>query len=690
MRSQSSGIATLVILLAAIFILLLTLNWTESASLEKPIQVGVATPTSPLDSRPTTTQTEGLDSPTKGSDREDDSEADLTPAAARRSESSSEAALQDTYVQGRVVDARTGEPVPDLGLILRRSGKKATARTGGDGAFKSHRPLPSGSLGIECRDARSLIDHSIGGHENQDSVLVKVAIGPTCPLRLRSNDPNLANWKVRIIESRQEPGSAGSIEVLENGLRFGDTGAAYGGDVADRQWPWVDIRPGNPPWIRYPLVSWSPHPKYQPYLEVLHVSGTQRGFAKLESTVGIQAVTDVDSEPVEPLGAVVGRVTDPSGRIGSATVVLLPTDAELDRTDKPPIFEEQSTASTGAFRFERIPTGPRELLIYAVNRHVKRLTVTVTPGTQDLGDFVLENAEGWDWGVNIRFPARKEPMPDGPRYMSRLRLAAAGPYARAWLTHDGWGPTRDGSLYHFDLPASEFEHLGVGDGMAPRWGPARVFLPSQNPGDDPYVLQEFAPEERTTMGFDVSDIEGGAPITQFQVHFGPGGAMSYYSSAQLGSRWTVAPKTPLAWTVWAPGFAPSCGSEMDMVTKEDEEIASVQLARGWGAVLYFRVGQPRRFLVDPGPWKHWTFPTASHFVGEWAAPPLANVQVLIDGDPVVRSDGEGKARLAIEDRPAELTLACPGWKIAGMEPVYLGYQGKGNLPYLYIVWMERE
>jgi len=461
MRIQPSGIAILIFLLAALLILLLTLNWTESASLEQPIQVGVATPTSALDSGPAFPQTEGLDSLTKGIDREDDAAADLTPAAMRSSKSSFDAARQDTYVQGRVVDARTGEPVPDLGLILRRGGKKATARTGRDGAFRSHRTLPSGSLDIECRDARSLIDHSIGGKENQDSVLVKVAIGPTCPLRLRSDDPNLANWKVRIIESRQEPGSAGSIEVLADGLLFGEPGVAYGGDVADRRWPWVDIRPGNPPWIRYPAASWDPHPKYQAHLEVLHVSGTQQGLAQLESTIGIQPVTVVDSEPVEPLGTVVGRVTDPSGRLGSATVLLLPTDAEIDRTDRPPIFEEQSTAPSGAFRFERIPTGPRELLVYARDRHVKRLTVTVTPGTQDLGDFVLEEAEGHQWGMDIRFPAKTQRMPDGPRYMSRLRLTAAGPYARAWLTNDGGGDTRNRTMWHDKLPASDFEHLAA-------------------------------------------------------------------------------------------------------------------------------------------------------------------------------------------------------------------------------------
>ena len=84
MRIQPSGIATLIFLLAALLILLLTLKWTESASLEQPIQVGVATPTSALDSRPAFPQTEGLDSPTKGIDREDDAEADLSWASLRR------------------------------------------------------------------------------------------------------------------------------------------------------------------------------------------------------------------------------------------------------------------------------------------------------------------------------------------------------------------------------------------------------------------------------------------------------------------------------------------------------------------------------------------------------------------------------------------------------------------------------
>lgn len=464
-----------------------------------------------------------------------------------------------------------------------------------------------------------------------------------------------------------------------------------GTDVADRRWPWLRLRRGNPPWIRYPSVEWEPHAGYTPRLELLHSSGTRGGTATLPSTAGIQPAVSIETGPVEPRGALDGRVTDASGRGLRAVVVLLPTGAETADENRPPCFAERTTGADGRFRFEGLPVGRRDAVVHAPNRPVRHCAFDVVAGEQRIEDVVLEGDGLPHTKLSLDFWA-SEAMTG--RYASRLRLVETGPYARAWLDFDGYRTPSDRVLSHHQLPRGEFEHLGIGWETAPRWTPAQVLLQSQELGPEyeAFRLEETPTDDLVAVGFEVVDGTREVPLDYWRVSFGPGGAMDHAADAHPHTRFRMAPGTPLAWTVWAPGYAPVRGTEADLVERDGERIAAVALQPGWGALLYFRAGNPGTFLENAGPWgEPWhsgRFPTWSRGLGAWAAPPLANVRVDVEGEAVARSDAEGCALFALPTRPERLSIVSPGWRIAGIEPV--SFREEGDLRHRHIVWMERE
>lgn len=617
--------------------------------------------------------------------------------------------LVDTFaamLAGSVVDARTGEPLPGLKILARAGEGRTRGKTSEDGTILMNGLSSLGSLIVEIRDAGALVDTLNVQHQADTPLALKVAIGPTYPILLESDDGELGTWKARIVETRQAGGSGGRIEVLEHGLRVRANGRSdpdaqdaidvhhdntegpiYGTDIGDRKWPWVHIRRGNPPWIRYPSPEWEPIPGYTAHLEVLHSSASWRGIAPLSSTVGLQPAVRVLAEPTDPRGVLEGKVVDSSGRAVRARVILLPTEEERGSEDRPPFFAEQSTDPQARFRIEGIPVGWRDMIVYAPDHPIERQRVNIRPGIQFLADIVLPRRQH-QHEIEVRFRAT-EPMTG--RYMCRLRLSAAGPYARAWLESDGYrsGDERDRSVGSFDLPAAEFEYLGIGAGMPPRWTPAQLTLqaqPLRNFDEEVRRLEEVPPEDRDSLGFDVTD--GDAALPEFRVYFGPGGAMELDAKGRQEMRWNVAPGTPLSWTVWAEGFAPVCGTEAAFKDRDGEHVASVKLQEGWGALLYFRVGSPRDFKADPGPWRRWIFPNATDYVGAWGAPPLPNVRIHMDGKAVAQSDEEGRALIVLPDRPMDLLIVSPGWRISGLEPV--PGRGRDDLPWRHIVWMVRE
>jgi len=619
-------------------------------------------------------------------------------------------------IHGTVCDSRTQEPVSELVVRFVGTGLGQSVRTDKDGSFRGRESILPPNLHATVTDRgtvvveRTELDPIFGPH------VIGARLGPTYPLRFDSDEALPGDdWKARLVESRLHPGTPNALEVHEEGLRIysesrvgseewtgADIESEYGSvDMSDRTWSWIPVRAGEDgPWVRFPTVEFEPDPSYRVRLEVRQRFENLVGSAPVESTVGRQApvTVPVAEQPEHRACHLTGEVVFKGGGWSSTPVrvVLLPSAAELASTDRPPIFEEQrlDRIPTGFSRyeyfvFEHLPPGPRTLLVYADGRKLEQREVVLKKGLNEPAPIELARVKRRGrWWSEIRFDDPRPEEKGRGRYMSLLRLKAAGAYARAWLDLDGWteGDRTKRVLAPAYTPDAEFVHLGIGLDLLPRWTPATAEFEAS---EAPIRLQLVADADLVPHGFEVSSSRNEEGPASFLVYFGPGGILETCDYASNTTRWKLPDKSPLRFTVWAPGFAPTCGTEADFRDENGERIAKVELDPGWGAVLHFRSGNPNTFAEDPGPWAGWTFPAASHRVGQ-AAPPIPGVGVEVNGKLVGHSDEEGMIRIAARKRPSLLVLDSPGWKVCATQKVGTSTFREVSFPYRYLVWMERE
>ncbi|MCP3914693.1 MAG: hypothetical protein GY711_03935 [bacterium] len=627
------------------------------------------------------------------------SEDDGVPTLGPSAEASDEPAAPDSGstavplarspVIGRVVDQRTGEPVPALDLTIACQ-VPTTARTDRDGSFESEHSAPRTSLTISIEDAGGWVTRFEAEHVPRTEPLnVPVPIGPTYPLLVPSGFV-AGDWEARVVETRQPRDVAGRLEVLEDDLRMvarGRTGRLdllkvrgqrggepYGTDLSDRRWPWIPVRNGAPPWVRYRRVLFEADDAYERRLELRRIDGSRVARATVTGVIGIHDPVRVDRGEPEPFGVLSGRI-DLAGAAPRATVVLLPTPDEATAADRPPYFEELLTWTDGNFTFDRVPIGTRTALVYAANCELVRTEVNVERGRNAFPEVRL--ARQGQVGFKVKF--RNARRPTYQRYCAIVRLVEAGPYARAWYQLDGSSGGL-GAIWLHDIPDAQYDFRGVGSNLLPHWEPQRFVL---EPGER--FLHVVPPEDMASYGFEVTTAYG-PPQTEVRVYFGPGGGLDLSKVWDSDRRWSIPSTTPLRWTVWANGHAPVSGTEADFAAAGDERIAKVTLSEGWGAQLYFRAGNPNR-MTDSGPWERFNFVNGE--IGAWAGPPLEGVRVLA-GTLAGKSDSEGFVSLTSPDRPSELELVAPGWRLAGVERISYSPRRDRHLRHRHVVWMERQ
>jgi hypothetical protein len=361
------------------------------------------------------------------------------------------------------------------------------------------------------------------------------------------------------------------------------------------------------------------------------------------------------------LGSPTGIHSDNPG----GAVLLLPRSEAGTTT---PLWYEVRRGEDGRFRFDRVRPGAWRLLAHVTDHRLSEQDVDVPSGPLELPPIRLVRAES---EAMLQFtPELPRPESRGGRTLVRLRLAAAGRFARAWIQVD----IQD----FWDLPAADFEMSEIGMDRSPQARPlsARVSVP---PGD--LSVQAIGAPEASNFSFDVHD-EAGSRVDAFGEFFGPRGSVFGRPARSTGGGFDLIRDAPLNWCIFRDGFAPAFGDERSFVEEDKRKVAHVKLARGWGASLLFRAGNPSEFESDPWPWNHYTFPAAAKLVGPLAASPLPGMRVEVDGNVVATSDEEGEARLQLDAMPPLLTLRSEGWKMVAVQPAQLGPQ--------YLVWMDRE
>jgi hypothetical protein len=575
----------------------------------------------------------------------------------------------EQLLRGVVLDERTEEPIPELTVTLACAGRRETVSTRHDGSFTASASFSGGDLVVELADLDTHIGRFERAYEpglSSDLGALHVRIGPTFPLLIEPED--VVACSARLVESARPTGVAGVIEVRASNL--GAKTMLEG--LGDRDWPWVQVRPGTPPWFRYPTVPSETDDRRSPHIEVRMCRSGSEGLATVQSTVGVQPPTKI--QPTIELADVSGSLQfrrSPFEHTHSSnpgeSVLLLPRSTSGQEGRGTPLWYEVRPNAQGSFHFDRVKPGSWRLLAHATDHRILLQDIEVPPGSTRLPPLQLVRSET-ECLFDVEFPGGGVEQPGGT--VIRLRLVTAGSAGRAWL--------QPGHLW--DFPASEFELSVIGVDCPPGCRPfsARVSTP---PGElDPHAVSA---SEYAEFSFDVRDARTDQRRNGYKVSFGPQGAVFGCPQRKPNGAWSLATDTPLSWLVWQEGYAPAFGDERSFQQGEDGRTARAELTPGWGVSLLFRVGNPASFEADPWPWKC-TFPNATSLVGALACPPLRAVRVEVGQDEVASSDDEGEVRLQLREEPSRLTLRCEGWKLLGVEP-----SSWGGSPQ-YIVWMDRE
>lgn len=611
-------------------------------------------------------------------------------------------------ISGRVIDARTGDPIFDVRVELRHvdEGGEETMTTDLAGAFLTGGAYPPGDLEAIVSDRPDHDYVAIGSfrrrhldEENPSTTWeMLVRIGPTVYVR-----PNPADriepgrgWG-QIVERPLATDYAAVLACDAEGLQLTGRGAPTGnaqrthdemiaalralgyldeedvlpvlaGTSAEpRWWPRVRLRSGNPRWIRYAKQVHPPNARLQPRVRVEGPGGWS-GEATLQQTVGKHPGTVL--VPLDLTCWVSGHVVDEKGEgIDGARVVL-----ESDREDDVPPVPACTTASDGSFRFDDLEEARYRIGLGVFGREGNWLSFPARPGGYDLGPLRLEAwGEGGPVSGELLFDAR---------IVDRLPLVLLDGPGGTYAAHARRGAVAGTATFTFpSLPEGSYRLALVGQSRGDVSWKHRGYV--HPPASKVTITAEVDGRARPHR-FSITERTGFA-VPGWKVVFGPYG---WLQGEEIGSRLRgpipVARDEPLQWMVTAPGYRPAFGTESDFNRADDGFLLERTLELGWGTRLYLRQLIPRlddESTPDQGTNSEKT--TALFF----ASPPLAGVQVFADDRLVGQTDLSGRIDLAFPATPHEIGIRAPGWHAVTLTPLGCGRVSRAHIA---VLWLEAD
>ena len=424
-----------------------------------------------------------------------------------------------------------------------------------------------------------------------------------------------------------------------------------------RTWGWRVLGPGELPRLAYPVAEQPVDDRYAAWVEVRQRGKDWFARAPVSATRGDRA------EPVElslvQYAGFGGRLVDEEG----APVVGAQLTLVQERAGEAPLLYDgpRSTWSgaDGIFRFPlSLEPGGYHLRVRSEGRAEVQLDLELEGGEVEGYELRLAGAAA---GEELAVALVGE---DGPPQAVVALHSLDGQGVRRAL-HTEQSSTEHGfvelvgsgcAMLFAALPPGRYEASIFGlDGR--RYEPSTVEL--ELPFDAEglvFVAVGAAPRE---LRFELAGAGQQAPpaaarvrITGLGWWFPEAGALAWGEAlgrlAQGGGA--------RDWTVFAPGHRPAHG-RIDELRAADEqrwEPLGVELEPGWGCELLFRDGDPG--LPPP------SLDSLSLAAFVRGAPPVAGVEVWIDGERAAVSDAAGRVRLARESMPRELEFRKAGWR----------------------------
>lgn len=518
-----------------------------------------------------------------------------------------------TPLHGRILDARTDEPVPDLAFELDGDAEIGGERlvTDAEGRFTSQAPRAAGPATLDWLDPpddpqyeRTELDVA----DPRAALELRLEIGPTYRLELRGPP-----------EAPRERLAARLATEPQRDWARSAPGATLRAPSADSDFhPWVRLHPervfgsrSQGPWT----------------LELLSDDGIWSGAASVTSIVG--RYPEVVAIELAARASLAGTVRDEQGQpVQQAWMRLLDAAGELRR--------EQWHLPEGGYRADGLEPGRWTLEIDSPDHVTYRIDLALPAGTPTVHDVtltplepagsvrgVVTSATGtWHgeglvalWGHEGSKSNRRAPLEwrrEGGRWISPFAFdgVPAGTYALEWVSR--------ACLFEVE-PSKQL-----------------VSVPAEG-------LELRVRDDVETARFRIRarDATTGAELPAFDAWWRPADAWADFRrgvtpDTVLAERWPIG--RACRWAVRAEGRAPVIGDERDLVREGDALVADVALSPGWGVQF---------FLGDPD------------------GKPLEGVRLALDGVPSDPSDAEGRILVSLPARPHEIRLLTPGLRITG-------------------------
>jgi len=518
-------------------------------------------------------------------------------------------------VHGRVVEARTGAPVPDgfdLGVVVRNQDAakslfgalfhRSGTRLGPGGAFEVRSSQPERLLAdVVCWTGGAELErrepHAYAAERQADG---------TWRLALE------VGWLARVELVTDEDvalESAGLIELV---------------DGVEREWGGAELLRSSPPLVLYRKAAFEAEPAHRRWLQV--ATDSPGGFARHLARVEIPVANGIQAEPIRvplpPPTTAHGRVVDERGEPWAfARVSLLPLGGDAFQFQR----GEENTDPEGEFEFPELTAGEHWLAVSAQPFAAElRRSLEIVPGPNELGDLVVPRAAATSFvGGSLLSTGERAP---------EAVVVLRDPRTGLELADDT--SSRDGEArflfacvpagrYELDvIPLDEHRYRGL---------PRAIEVPCASLGI------EAEPGDGARLALEVRDADSGERLARSE-----GWALRH-------GRWV---------SLWSERDAPWARSDEPLVVLAEDHrpqrlerppsSAVVALARGWGELV---------FAVDASPGTS----SRAHGFGT----PLPGVRVLAEGREVATTDAAGLGLVALAHAPF-----AP--RASNLTPPYLG------------------
>lgn len=561
-------------------------------------------------------------------------------------------AAEHDRLRGRVIYRQTAQPWTAVWVRFATEEGECRTLATDTGHFVAPRALPGGEVrvfvGIDedgpwVNPEGELIEH-LAETASETVHVLRTSGGPSYALDFldhASEEPT--RWEARLIER----GPAGRI----------------------RAWSWQVLRPGDPPRLRYLRPEEEPEDDWSAFVEVRLRDKDWFARGPVESTVG---------ERLEPLALELvqyasfgGTLVDEAGHaiVGAQLSLVQVSGSETPLFDAAPRLTRSDEEGGFLFPLELEP-GHYHLGVQAEGRPEKQLDVDIEGGHSDGYRLVLEALEateqlavavvGAEEGtepivlISLKSEASPNDEPGSQGIWRCLHTRMRTP-ERGLVQSIGMGY----AMLFEELPPGRYVvSLFPMDGQRYEPAEAVIELPVREGAEDGVVFLQVEPTSLRDLRFVVRGRGEEAELDSYDMRFSAPGwwyPQPIRVTGGYGLGEVSLDSFTQDWTLWAPGFRPAHGHMRDLGEGEGEAVVEVELDAGWGfdlVVLDGSRGLPRE---DFDTWQNVAF--------VHQATRLEGVLVIADGRLVGQSDGQGRVRVALDERPNNLELFKDGWRV---------------------------